>query len=309
MNYENRKTKQHAKPKWFKNLITLAISFAMVVGIFGGMQMDVCAQPLVVDGGNLDNGINDLVDRLQGLIGNTFTSDDSLKLIYSLPYGANPIYWSIMLPDRVGDGYSEFTRGLVSDSTFSFSQIVDRGSKWKVSRVARDGDTSYVRIYFDAVADSSPNPSASPSQTGSVSASSTPSHECNFQWVTTVDPQPNADGVEEYKCVSCGAVKDSKPIPASMATVKKLYGLVKDAPANGTVTTDFGKLCTISDYLLKKMAERNDVAVTIQFEYKDQKLQITFPAGTDYTPVLTDTDTMYGFYGAAAKLGLTVTGR
>ncbi len=307
MNYENRKTKQHAKPKWFKNLITLAISFAMVVGIFGGMQMDVCAESHQLDVVDTD----DLVAKLQELlIDKTFASDESLELIYYLPFGANPIYWSIMLPDRVGDGYSEFRGGLSSGATFNFTDIpANRGSKWKVSSVARDGDTSYVRIQFDAVADSSPNPSASSSQTGSVSASSTPSHECNFQWVTTVDPQPNADGVEEYKCVSCGAVKDSKPIPASMATVKKLYGLVKDAPANGTVTTDFGKLCTISDYLLKKMAERNDVAVTIQFEYKDQKLQITFPAGTDYTPVLTDTDTMYGFYGAAAKLGLTVTGR
>ncbi len=182
-------------------------------------------------------------------------------------------------------------------------------SQWKCVRWGKDGNSAFALIYLEPV--SSPTPSTTPSQTSSqpASSSSTPSHECNFQWVTTVDPQPNADGVEEYKCVSCGAVKDSKPIPASMATVKKLYGLVKDAPANGTVTTDFGKLCTISDYLLKKMAERNDVAVTIQFEYKDQKLQITFPAGTDYTPVLTDTDTMYGFYGAAAKLGLTVTGR
>ena len=104
-------------------------------------------------------------------------------------------------------------------------------------------------------------------------------------------------------------VKESQPIPAGMATVKNLYGFIKDAPENGTVTNDFGKLHTISDYLLKKMAERSDATVTIQFEYKNQKLQITFPAGTDYTPILTDTDTMYGFYGVAAKLGLTVTER
>lgn len=54
------------------------------------------------------------------------------------------------------------------------------------------------------------------------------------------------------------------------------------------------------------MAERSDATVTIQFEYKNQKLQITFPAGTDYTPILNDIDTMYGFYGVAAKLGLAV---
>ena len=107
--------------------------------------------------------------------------------------------------------------------------------------------------------------------------------------------------------MSCGIVKESQPIPASMATVKNLYGFIKDAPENGAVTADFGKLHTISDYLLKKMSKRNDVTTTIQFEYNNTKLQITFPAGTDYTPVLNDTDTMYGFYGVAAKLGLTIT--
>ena len=108
-------------------------------------------------------------------------------------------------------------------------------------------------------------------------------------------------------CTGCGAVQEQRSIPASVASVKNLFGFVNNVPENGTVTTDFGRLHTISDYLLKKMAERSDAAVTIQFEYKNQKLQITFPAGTDYTPVLDDTDTMYGFYGVVAKLGLTVT--
>ena len=133
-----------------------------------------------------------------------------------------------------------------------------------------------------------------------------PSHECNFQWVTTIDPEVGADGLEEYKCVYCGAVQESHPIPASVAAVKDFYGKVKDAPANGTVTYDSGKLYTISDYLLKKMSERSDVAVTVNFEYQNAKYELTFPAGTDYTPVLTDEDTMYGYFGVAAKLGLTV---
>ena len=133
-----------------------------------------------------------------------------------------------------------------------------------------------------------------------------PSHECNFQWVTTIDPTIGADGLEEYKCVGCGAVQESHPIPASVAAVKDFYGKVKDTPANGTVTYDSGKLYTISDYLLKKMSERSDVAVTINFEYQNAKYELTFPAGTDFTPALTDEETMYGYFGVAAKLGLTV---
>ena len=93
------------------------------------------------------------------------------------------------------------------------------------------------------------------------------SHTCNFQWVTTIDPEVGMDGLEEYKCVECGAVQESHPIPASVAAVKDFYGKVKDAPANGMVTYDSGKLYTISDYLLKKMSERSDVTITVNFEY------------------------------------------
>ena len=87
------------------------------------------------------------------------------------------------------------------------------------------------------------------------------------------------------------------------------YGKVKEAPEKGSITYDSGKLFTISDYILKKMAERNDVAVTVKFEYQNKKYQLIFPAGLDYSAVLNDEETMYGYFGAAAKLGLKVTGQ
>lgn len=136
---------------------------------------------------------------------------------------------------------------------------------------------------------------------------SKPRHICSFEWVITVDPTTGADGLEEYKCTDCGAVSESHPIPASIAVVKDFYGKVKEAPEKGSITYDTGKLYTISDYILKKMAERNDVSVTVKFEYKNRKYQLTFPAGLDYSAVLTDKETMYGYFGAAAKLGLKVT--
>lgn len=136
---------------------------------------------------------------------------------------------------------------------------------------------------------------------------SKPRHICSFEWVITVDPTTGADGLEEYKCTGCGAVSESHPIPASVAVVKDFYGKVKEAPEKGSITYDTGKLYTISDYILKKMAERNDVAVTVKFECQNKKYQLTFPAGLDYSAVLTDEETMYGYFGAAAKLDLKVT--
>lgn len=138
---------------------------------------------------------------------------------------------------------------------------------------------------------------------------SKPRHVCSFEWVITLDPTTGADGLEEYKCTGCGVVKESHPIPASVAVVKDFYGKVKEAPERGSITYDSGKLYTISDYILKKMAERNDVAVTVKFEYQNKKYQIIFPAGLDYSAVLNDEESMYGYFGAAAKLGLKVTGQ
>lgn len=154
---------------------------------------------------------------------------------------------------------------------------------------------------------------SAPGNTGTTqpadNTESKPRHICSFEWVITLDPTTGADGLEEYKCTGCGVVQESHPIPASVAVVKDFYGKVKEAPEKGSITYDSGKLYTISDYILKKMAERNDVAVTVKFEYQNKKYQIIFPAGLDYSAVLNDEESMYGYFGAAARLGLKVSGR
>ena len=237
----------------------------------------------------------------------TFTSGDTIKIdANGTTYTSAMCYFYIEYGgEKLPDEHLMFMQSKNYVSTLTIPSKETTTMQWQCTSI---NDSETQTIYFTIVfKNSSSDPSDTPSsQTGSETV---PSHQCSFQWVTTVEPQPNADGLEEYMCTGCGAVQEQKSIPASMASVKNLFSFVNNVPENGTVTTDFGRLHTISDYLLKKMAERNDATVTIQFEYKNQKLQITFPAGTDYTPILDDADTMYGFYGVAAKLGLTVTER
>lgn len=302
------------RKKLYRNLAALVLAFALAIGTLIGTTMDVMAA------NNYGVDITASPDDIQKAIGSiTFKSGDRITS-QKLLQRKDIIVIFLRNDSTINDPYnydSMYSDDNVSDP---FPEEITLGGKtyknpeWRLG--ALDFPVSDVlKLYFDVCseAEQDPNPEEKPDTTAvskaSTSNSYAPSHECNFQWVTTVEPQPGVDGLEEYKCITCGMVKESQPIPAGMATVKNLYGFIKDAPENGTVTTDFGKLHTISDYLLKKMAERNDATVTIQFEYKNQKLQITFPAGTDYTPVMTDTDTMYGFYGVAAKLGLTVTER
>ena len=287
--------KLNTSKKWFRTLLVLSISFAMVIGIFGGMKLEAKAANNII----IDVGDPNSMEKFKSIIFNpddTLTIHDSRGIIsngncYS-PDGYDGSIFNTITFDTKGYGSLYFT-----DLKGSIGNPQINNPQWQVSNIVYGYITAdTIRIDFKLV-DSSSSDSSDTSPSQPASAPSTPSHECSFQWVTTVE------------CTGCGAVQEQKSIPASVASVQNLCGFVYNAPQNGTVTTDFGRLHTISDYILKKMAERSDVTSIIQFEYKNQKLQIIFPAGTDYSPVLNDDDMMYGFYGIAPRLGLSVTER
>lgn len=230
-------------------------------------------------------------------------------------WGENAIIWTFMDPEmnvRKVKTYKGINREISIPVENPDGFTYDR---YKVESYGLNPDPGpYEKIYMVelvAIENEEINPpeKSDPNTTNqSTTSQTTPNtHICNFEWVITLDPTTGADGLEEYKCTGCGVVKESHPISASVAVVKDFYGKVKEAPEKGSITYDAGKLYTISDYVLKKMAERNDVSVTVKFEYQNKKYQLTFPAGLDYSAVLTDEETMYGYFGAAAKLGLKVT--
>lgn len=277
-----------------KKLAAILTSLTMVSGLFLGMELDVKA--------GTSYEVTDPFAHQNA----TVYCDDKITLYHATKSGPLNIYYQIKLNDS--------TTICIATDQYTVNHTASYESRvYPISSVAYGGNTynKYTLTYTvpGAVTDNTYNvwltAEVLPSQTPSGTIAS--SHDCDFQWATSVDPQCGTDGLEVYKCTKCGAVQESHAIPAGIAYVKDFYGKIKEAPANGTVTYDFGKLATISDYLLAKMAERNDIAVTIVFEYKGTRHQLTFPAGTDYTSVLTDTDNMYGFYGIAARLGLTVT--
>lgn len=290
--------KDRTKIRTGKRIMAVLLSFVMVFGIFSGMKLDAEATGTTYSFSGLEAGkvLYD-GDKIE-------IKDQDLK-------GGNPAF-NIYI-QRENNSSPKWAAGgnISGEKLFNIVQLSYEGktySKFKLIKSEYEFDNSMLidtfNLYLTPLEDDKNG--ASSESDSAASSSSTPSHTCSFQWVTTIDPEVGKDGLEEYKCVECGAVQESHPIPASVAAVKDFYGKVKDAPANGTVTYDSGKLYTISDYLLKKMSERSDVTVTVNFEYQNAKYELTFPAGTDFTPVLKDEETMYGYFGVAAKLGLTV---
>lgn len=295
-----------------KSIMAVMLSLVIAASIFAGMKLEVRAAK---------NYSIDLSDpgSFMFALQNTYYSDDTLVFdgFSQPPAGDKYIYivrWDYIYNSKrvgssittCGENLSNVSITIPNDSQYDYAKLVDY-----TPPTVSQGSIQVVEFVFHIYYPFTPSqptvtPPSQPTAAHSTESSAAPSHECSFQWVTTVEPQPGIDGLEEYKCMSCGMVKESQPIPASMATVKNLYGFIKDAPENGNVTIDFGKLHTISDYLLNKMSERSDVTVTISFEYQSAQYEITFPSGTDYSTVLEDEDTMYGYFGVAARLGLTV---
>ena len=280
-----------------KRIMAVILSLMMVVGVFAGMKLDVKAANTYTAGKTLHVG--DFVKAEDTIIIPAPSGDyysHQLIIYYCGPNGKNSEYAKDIPRESFKEEKTTVPRCNYESKEYIYYRVNECGlskgnnNKW------------YWRIFFYAVDEEEV---ISATSTDKINLE-TQGHTCNFQWVTTIDPSAGADGLEEYKCVYCGAVQESHPIPAGVAAVKDFYGKVKDAPANGTVTYDSGKLYTISDYLLKKMSERNDVTLTVNFEYQNAKYELTFPVGTDFTPVLTDEETMYGYFGVAAKLGLTV---
>lgn len=160
-----------------------------------------------------------------------------------------------------------------------------------------------------------PNPSDDPSPSEPSSPSSKPStepavpkskpHEHSYSWETVQEATTEQDGMEEYRC-SCGDVKERSVIPASQALVNGLFDALKSTSQNGPVKFDTGRLYTLSDYLIKKLAERNDATIEITFEYEKKGYKMVIPAGVDYAALLNDEENFYGYFYFAKAVGARI---
>jgi len=275
----------------------------IAVGLFAGNGMEVKAQGMSIDFDTAD------ADRIKNgsyefVPGNWFiikmSEYDEVRAVYNIVYNKEIIRKEYAAYLRSDDKNGEFKiyaptkteKGEEVDSCgYESKEVQEKQENWKILILT-------FKVYINQIAE---QPAENAESSSNVS-----SHTHSFSWVTVTEPSVGVDGLEEYRC-SCGLVEQSQVIPGSQFYVKNMFGNIKDAPASGTVEYDAGSWHTISDYVLKKMAERPDVAVTVRFTYKGKNYQITFPAGTDYTAVLNDEDIMYGYFGVAEKLGLTVT--
>ena len=260
----------------------------IAVGLFAGNGMEVKAQGMSIDFDTADAKLNQN-GPYEFVPGNWFiikmSEYDEVRAVYNIVYNKKIIrkeYAAYLRSDDINGEFKIYAptkteKGEEVDSCgYERNEVQEKQENWKILILT-------FNVYINQIAE---QPAENAESSSNVS-----SHTHSFSWVTVTEPSVGVDGLEEYRC-SCGLVEQSQVIPGSQFYVKNMFGTIKDAPASGTVEYDAGSWHTISDYVLKMMAERPEVAVTVRFTYKGKNYQITFPAGSDYTAVLNDEENM-----------------
>ena len=298
--------------KTLKRLMTTVLTMAMMIGIFAVGGVQVKAAPTY-----------ELV-----AVGDDVTYEEAKALVSDNP--------SSQAEREADSEFISIIRELIPDAGLSSGKLVVfynistfgniNSAVWEQAyagwtTMSTDGQYNgmksmgYAYYYLVINEDTSQTPTPNPGSGTGGNTPQTPSsnpvkseepvHEHSYSWVTVQEATTGQDGIEEYRC-SCGAVAERSVIPASQVFVKGLYGEIKNAPLNGTVTFDSGRLYTMSDYLIKKLAERSDVTTVVTFEYNKTAYRMTIPAGADYSALLADEDYFYGYFYFAQLVGAMI---
>lgn len=295
--------------KTMKRVLTTVLTLAMMIGVFVGGGVQVKAAPTY-----------ELV-----AVGDDVTYEGAKALVADNP--------SSQAEREQDSEFIQIIKNLISEEGLSGKLIVfynistygtinslfmdPNSTGW--STMDGDGQYSsmkssgYVYYYLVIHEDTSQTPNPNPGKGGNASKTSSsksvkseePVHEHSYSWVTVQEAGVGQDGIEEYRC-SCGAVADRSVIPATQAAVSGMMDAIQNAPAGGNISFDSGRFYTMSDKIIQKLAERNDVVTEITFEYQGTAYKMTVPAGIDYTAILADEESFYGYFYFAQLIGATI---
>ncbi len=105
-----------------------------------------------------------------------------------------------------------------------------------------------------------------------------------YEWEVLIEPTKDADGLEQEKCISCGAVKEQLVIPKAAFFASDMIRVINAAPANSTVEVKFPMYNCLTDAILKALEDRGNVSLKVTFEDRTEPDNVvirsfTIPAG------------------------------
>lgn len=296
--------------KTMKRVLTTVLTLAMMIGVFVGGGVQVKAAPtyeLVAVGDDVNyEGAKALVADNPSSQAEREQDSEFIQIIKNLISEEG-------LSGKLIVFYNISTNGTINSLFMDPKSTGWSTMSGDVQYSSMKKSLGYVYYYLVIHEDTSQTPNPNPGKGGNASKTSSsksvkseePVHEHSYSWVTVQEAGVGQDGIEEYRC-SCGAVADRSVIPATQAAVSGMMDAIQNAPAGGNISFDSGRFYTMSDKIIQKLAERNDVVTEITFEYQGTAYKMTVPAGIDYTAILADEESFYGYFYFAQLIGATI---
>ena len=297
-----------------KGLLALMLAFMMMFGssmtVFAGTthwlaaKRDTVGEPTGLTVGDILQGGDTIWNTTDS--GGLYVSIDGEKQTSKKHTVTGSDYFYFDLPTGYNYQVNHYSAGLQGGSSVTYSVELSTVPITPSGGTEGTGNTSTESNSDDTKSGNvSPELSEEEQYIARLRSEYWKSHVHTFSWVTTREATAEQDGIQENRC-SCGLVQDTTVIPASQTFVQEYYDVVRNAPANGTVSYDSGSLHTLSDKMLKYLSERSDVTVEISFVYEGTAYKMTIPAGCDYSALLSDEDAFYGYFYFAQQTGAKI---
>lgn len=152
-------------------------------------------------------------------------------------------------------------------------------------------------------------PAATPSATPGTVPTPTPiagngyRHTCTYDWIITLEPTMETDGILSYMCEECQGVLKTQPISKYHAILKEIEKKITSAPEGATIEIEYDFLQSLPKWIIDLLDERADLTVKVTFKTDNTWYTFTIPARDEEDKLAEDGMNYYGFHSFGDKYG------
>ncbi|MBQ8596405.1 MAG: hypothetical protein IJ409_01320 [Lachnospiraceae bacterium] len=128
-------------------------------------------------------------------------------------------------------------------------------------------------------------------------------HVCTYEWIVTLEPTLEVDGICSYMCAECDGVLTVQPISKYHAILKVVKEKIESAPQGATVEINYQFLESLSKDMIDLLDQRRDLTINVTFESQNTEYCFTIPAREEGNKLAEDGVEFYGLHYLGDKFG------
>ena len=128
-------------------------------------------------------------------------------------------------------------------------------------------------------------------------------HQCTYEWIVTLEPTLQDDGICSHICEECGSVDATQPISRYQAILKDIENRIEEAPRGATIEINYDFLSSVPKRIIDVLDQRNDLTVEVIFETDKVWYTFTIPARQEGDELSEEGVEFYGFHYLGDKFG------